>query len=575
MENNILTWINKSKIKEVAEELLLGPQEDILSDIQRFNEIYDTNLGITKQFRWKPGTYEKYKKSLNKFQSFEKRANSLQRIHYRMEDVRYRLGRMKTSIVDIESKLFGLRNDGQVFQDNTDSLENALAVIKTLLEENTDITCLIRNNDEYNNRTFGSKVIDLIVPINGNKLFIKTPGLDSETIMTHEYPFEVETRLTVGLNKFLNYFISSIETPDKPLRNLNISVGSKLLNNLYRVKHPFINRGWDNNANAGLYDENNNFKNYIYSCMGNMQDDIAGLVSRFDLYNLKWFLEKWNSNFVFNVTNPLNNTKTLYHGNPEFLTDKYKDIRGSNNLDDGRQCTYNTVWEYIPEGTEHYCDKYKCTLRDNCVTYNLHINLTLEPIEEAMLYELSEVFSDDITILLRQYKSRSNMFCNNIKDLQKLIDLSEEIHPKIKSIIEQYVDLVNHLYGDGYLYNNHNAYIRTETSICLLWDVLINVVSLINNKPDVNNIMPDNQEKDRVNSIFQSFAWDIEDLINDVDYCIESAGDFVDFTVPYPEVDAHVHETTTSDQTNQEPINNEPLPTEWAEFMANRNRRPI
>ncbi len=573
MENNILTWINKSKIKEVAEELLLGPQEDILSDIQRFNEIYDTNLGITKQFKWKPGTYDKYKKSLNKFQCFEKRANSLQRIHYRMEDVRYRLGRMKSSIIDIESKLFGLRNDGQIFQDNTESLENALSIIKTLLEENKDITCLIRENGDYNNRTFGSKVIDLIVPINGNKLFIKTPGADSKIVMTHEYPFEVETRITVGLNKFLNYFISSIEMPNKALRNLAISVGSKLLNNPYKVKHPFINRGWDTNPND-LYDENNNFKNYIYSCMGNMQDDIAGLVSRFDLYNLKWLLEKWNSNFVFNVTNPLNNTKKLYHGSPEFLTDDYKSIRGSNNLDEGRNCTYNIVWESIPEGTEHYCDKYKCTLRDTCITYNIHINLTLEPLEEAMLYELSEVFSDDIRDLIKQYKSRSNMFCNNIEDLQRLINLSEEIHPKIRVIVDQYVDIVNHLYSEGYLHPNHNAYKRTETRICLLWDVLINVCSLVNKNPDVNNIMPDNQEKDRINTIYQCFTWDIEDLVNDVDYCIESAEDFVDFGVPYPEVNVPVPEVQTNSEY-QEPTNNEPLPTEWAEFMANRNRRPI
>ena len=67
-------------------------------------------------------------------------------------------------------------------------------------------------------------MIDLIVPISGNKLFIKTAGHNPETVMTHEYPFEIETRLTVGLNKFLNYFISSIETPDKVLRNLTISV---------------------------------------------------------------------------------------------------------------------------------------------------------------------------------------------------------------------------------------------------------------------------------------------------------------------------------------------------------------
>ena len=569
MENNILTWINKSKIKEVAEELLLGPQEDILSDIQRFNEIYDTNLGITKQFRWKPGTYDKYKKSLNKFQCFEKRANSLQRIHYRMEDVRYRLGRMKNSIVDIESKLFSLRNDGQVFQDNTDSLENALAVIKTILEENTDITCLIRDNDTYNNRAFGSKVIDLIVPISGNKLFIKTPGQASEIVMTHEYPFDIETRITVGLNKFLNYFISSIETPDKILRNLTVSVGSKLLNNPYRVKHPFINRGWDTNA-GNIYDENNNFKNYIYSCMGNMQDEVAGLTSSFDLYNLKWLLEKWNSNFVFNVTNPLNNTKTLYHGSPEFLTDKYKDIRGTNDLDDGRICSYNNVWENIPEGMEHYCDKYKCTLRDTCVTYNIHINLTLDPLEEAMLYELSEVFSDDIRTITKHYKSPSNAFCNNMKDLEKLIKLSEEIHPRIRSIIFQYVDLVDHLHDQGYLYRSHNAYNRTETNIYLLWDVLINVCSLKDKRPDVNNIMPDLKEKDRINSIFQCFVYDIEDIVNDVDYSIDAMCERVNFTMPYPDV---ILDTNEINQEQQ--VNNQPVPTEWAEYFHNNNRRPV
>ena len=304
--------------------------------------------------------------------------------------------------------------------------------------------------------------------------------------------------------------------------------------------------------------------------MGNMQDDIAGLVSRFDLYNLKWLLEKWNSNFVFNVTNPLNNTKTLYHGSPEFLTDKYKDIRGTNDLDEGRICSYNNVWENIPEGMEHYCDKYKCTLRDTCVTYNIHINLTLEPVEEAMLYELSEIFNDNIQSLIKQYKSPSRIFCNNTMDLETLIDLSQDIHPKILKIMYDYVEFVHHLNDTGYLYHNHNAYLRTETYMSLLWDVLMNVCVLKDKRPDVNNIMPDNKEKDRINAIFQCFSYDIEDIVNDVEYNLDDVFDFVDFTLPYPEANLITTETIQEEQTN-----NQPVPTEWAEYFHNNNRRPV
>lgn len=59
-------------------------------------------------------------------------------------------------------------------------------------------------------------------------------------------------------------------------------------------------------------------------------------------------------------TNPYNNIKKAYHGEPLYLTDGYRAIFGTNNWD---QCNYQ------PSGHDDYCDENECALRHVCEKY--------------------------------------------------------------------------------------------------------------------------------------------------------------------------------------------------------------
>ena len=59
-------------------------------------------------------------------------------------------------------------------------------------------------------------------------------------------------------------------------------------------------------------------------------------------------------------TNPYNNIKKSYHGEPKWLTPAYRTIFGTNRWED---C------EYRPSGTEDYCDANECALRHTCEMY--------------------------------------------------------------------------------------------------------------------------------------------------------------------------------------------------------------
>jgi len=59
-------------------------------------------------------------------------------------------------------------------------------------------------------------------------------------------------------------------------------------------------------------------------------------------------------------TNPYNNIKKLYHGEPKWLTDDYRAIFGTNSWGD---CNYQ------PSGHDDYCDENECALRHACEPY--------------------------------------------------------------------------------------------------------------------------------------------------------------------------------------------------------------
>ena len=111
-------------ISSMIDGLYIGPQGELLESIDRFNNTFNTNLQVTKQFTLKPGGYDKIKKAYSDWVlRWDMKPRGIESIFNRIRDFDWRKSQFKTSILDIERRMTSLRNVGSRWQDNTDELK--------------------------------------------------------------------------------------------------------------------------------------------------------------------------------------------------------------------------------------------------------------------------------------------------------------------------------------------------------------------------------------------------------------------------------------------------------------------
>ena len=152
---------------EIAEEILLGPQAEVLTDINNLNDRYGTTLRSTKTFRWSPGTGELIKQAyLKHILTWEKKYSGVYYFFNRIDDRRWHHNNFRDSLNRIDRKMTTLRNDGIRFQDNTDIVVEAFTTLKNkAIEEletidnmysNQDVSCRLEviDDQDYSNCKF-------------------------------------------------------------------------------------------------------------------------------------------------------------------------------------------------------------------------------------------------------------------------------------------------------------------------------------------------------------------------------------------------------------------------------------
>lgn len=202
-------WKQNLDVKELAEMIILGPQQEVLEDIDRFNNMYWQDVKITKAFRLRPGTHLKYKNGLNNYMGHNKKATSLSSYHQRLEDRLYGLGRMKDKIRQIEFKLYDLRSRNMVFQDNTNNAEEIVEMIHNAIEESAiQYNCrwLIKD-PEYDWQDVGYTNLVCYWPLtdDANK-YIKICN-DGTTLMSYEKTYNVVLKIEVNLRILINFLL--------------------------------------------------------------------------------------------------------------------------------------------------------------------------------------------------------------------------------------------------------------------------------------------------------------------------------------------------------------------------------
>ena len=79
MSDKVLVEDVNFRINQISEKVLMGPQAEVLENINIFNETFSSAIGVTKTFRWSPGIYDKIKELLHRevFQ-WDKRCNKVE-----------------------------------------------------------------------------------------------------------------------------------------------------------------------------------------------------------------------------------------------------------------------------------------------------------------------------------------------------------------------------------------------------------------------------------------------------------------------------------------------------------------
>ena len=226
-------------IRELAENILLGPQAEVIEKIDAYNSTYLHRypeikpLKCTKTFRWSPGAFDSVCAMVEKnLLQWNKRGN-VSKIFDRRDNNSWNWNRMRDNVNEIDTMMSNLRREGITFQDNTDILQEKFSLLQDLVVSQltrfnnfvsnqsipTEITVSIGNHRETTPNDEWSKY-EIIITV-----FLKDVSIPVYNINSHvgDIPFEdIELKFYVKLNRYLNQICLR---PIEDLTTMNIAIG--------------------------------------------------------------------------------------------------------------------------------------------------------------------------------------------------------------------------------------------------------------------------------------------------------------------------------------------------------------
>jgi hypothetical protein len=394
--NRFQDFVDDIGVDWLAETLYLGPQAEVLEKIDRFNSDFRADIGITPKFRWKPGTYDKIKELIMKtVLGWGMRANSTTALIERMDQRAYTKRRLRQCLNDIEIKLQNLRYNNQSFMDNTDTVVEAVEVLKGVIT---------RFEEQFNNIA-PDRVGVRIDYIDTYDLDVSRPG--------DRYRYKIEFSFVIynHPDTFMNVIFNNEIIQELHLQEITFHT----IINLYDVVNGLIQRdldisrcqhfvnisGWRGNY-EGISNDGTchpfihlTSRDVIASedpadnsmCFGDYTSQIDKLFKTFDP-SLAVILLDWTSKFTMGATNPWNAINHLHIGYPASLNEAYL-----NRIDrDVGTCftklTHRQELSKIPET----CNAIKCTSRHECMGF-IGLSEYVKDTDEAymhiqMIYDL-------------------------------------------------------------------------------------------------------------------------------------------------------------------------------------------
>ena len=99
-------------IEKAAERLHIGPQGRLMEKIDRFNNLYYTNIGVNKNYGFKPGAYDEVKKVfINKMLRFNMKPSNMFSLKKRIDDNSWSQRNYWNTIIEIQNMMYRLKRD--------------------------------------------------------------------------------------------------------------------------------------------------------------------------------------------------------------------------------------------------------------------------------------------------------------------------------------------------------------------------------------------------------------------------------------------------------------------------------
>ena len=170
---------NALNMANIAEQVILGPQREVLLDVERVNNMHGMDLGITKTFRWKNGYLDQVKNYYeHRILQWTKRNNGIHGFFNRIDNSHYIKERLRRTLTEIDDKLYNLRSQQARFQDNNEAvfdkweeIQNRIDILEEKSTENIQFKVFISNfNTNHPHLVIMTRVINIEMSIfNGSR----------------------------------------------------------------------------------------------------------------------------------------------------------------------------------------------------------------------------------------------------------------------------------------------------------------------------------------------------------------------------------------------------------------------
>jgi len=528
-------------VKDLVDKVCIGPQANVMEELNRFNLEYGSSLALTKRFNFKPGTYKQLKELYaNEVLRWDVRPRGLKSIFERISRFRWKGQNLKRSIMHLDEHLASLRNNGTIWQDNTEDITEELERLKDHIRKEValaskhyeSMTCDTRvsgfivnprNSRYYPERSTFTPVdnpaitdFNLFFLIKFNGGIMRHNQLISNGITTTDIPIPGDTYIIISL-KLISVLSNAWK---KEYSKLNSNPGDSYSNMPFKMEpiyvssngqHPYISGNIDSiswNINDGDVEHNTN------ACTGNMQTDIRKAFYNGKIYLGITHLYNWLHNYYVPQTYPINRIVKLYRfGMPKPLLE-LKDGEVLNELKErnAERCRYVNL---IPEAA----NIFSRTEREYGSGFTIS---TLKRFEYFNKYDFNQAPCHNCILVDK---------CNKLKDLTLVMldDLTEE-NEAILGVTMEYNELLTIHYGDSTIEYVEDLLRISDNSVTFLEELItenLEYLMYIGQRYNVNN-QKANMGVD-VRNIFRqlkSLSADTVELLVEADDYTSSSLDF-------------------------------------------------